>query len=142
MERFDLGECENGVEVGTPMDAGSSFCLQHRRDGVSGTDSGDVTVWNEKTRSHKKVTYSSWVRAVDVSLDGTRITTGSDDKTACVRSLSTGERMLDPLKHDSYVVGHPTDASLPPARRTTVRIYDSPCRCQLVAEPVARLDQR
>ncbi|KAF8547368.1 hypothetical protein OG21DRAFT_1490282 [Imleria badia] len=74
------------------------------RDGkkvVSGTWSGLVTVWNAE--NHEKVTefkaHSNWVRAVDVSPDGTRIATGSQDSTACVWSLSTGERLLGPLGH-------------------------------------------
>jgi WD40 repeat protein len=40
------------------------------------------------------------VRAVDVSPDGTKIATGSEDCTACVWSLSTGRRLLGPFKHN------------------------------------------
>ena len=41
------------------------------------------------------------VKAVDISPDGVRITTGSHDETLCVWSLSTGERLLGPLEHGS-----------------------------------------
>ena len=50
---------------------------------VSGTRSGLVTVWNAE--SYSKVTeltaHNDWVRAVNVSPDGTKIATGSEDET-------------------------------------------------------------
>jgi len=87
------------------MDAGSAVrSITVSRDGkviVSGTDSGQVTVWN--VERHSKVTefkaHRNWVRAVDVSSDATKIVTGSDDRTACVWSLSTGAGLVGPLKH-------------------------------------------
>ncbi|KAF8552430.1 WD40 repeat-like protein, partial [Imleria badia] len=43
-------------------------------------------------------------KTVDVSPDGTRIATSSKDKTTCIWSLSTGQRLLGPLEHDDWVV--------------------------------------
>ncbi|KAG8214221.1 WD40-repeat-containing domain protein [Butyriboletus roseoflavus] len=43
------------------------------------------------------------MRAMDVSPDGTKITTGSDDKTVCVWWLETGQRLFGPLQHDFFV---------------------------------------
>ena len=92
------------------MDAGSSVCaIAVSKDGkwvVSGSDRL-VTVWN--VQNHSKVTewkaHDRWVCRVDVSPDGTRIATVSDDGTLCVWSLSTaGERLLGALKHDHWVL--------------------------------------
>ena len=72
---------------------------------VSGTERGQVTVWNAE--SHEKVTefkaHSNLMRALDVSPDGTKIATGSDDKFASVWSFSTGQRLLGPLQHNFFV---------------------------------------
>ncbi|KAF8122582.1 quinon protein alcohol dehydrogenase-like superfamily, partial [Boletus edulis] len=101
---------EDGMEVGTPMDAkGTVRCVAVSRDGkwiVSRTTNGsEVAVWD--AASHEKVTefreHSDWVRAVDVSPDATRIASGSDDRTVCIWSLFTGERLLYPLQHDEWV---------------------------------------
>ena len=104
----------DGQEVGTAMDAGNTTVLDIAVswDGkwvVAGTGNqagnGQVIVWNAK--HHEKVTefqgHKNWVRAVDVSPDVMKIASGSDDKTVCVWSLSSGERLLGPLEHD-YVL--------------------------------------
>jgi WD40 repeat protein len=70
------------------------------------------------------------VHAVDISPDATKIATGSTDKTACVWSLSTGERLLDPFKHDDWVVAvkfSPDGQLIATATwgRDSVRVYDS-----------------
>ena len=91
------------------MDAGGIvWNVAVSRDGkwiVSGTESGQVTVWN--TESHKKAiefkAHNNLMRALDVSPDGTMIATGSDDKTVCVWSLQTGRRFLGPLQHSFFV---------------------------------------
>ena len=104
------------------------------RDGkwiVSGTTSGQVTVWNSE--SHAKTNafsgHDKGVYAVDVSPDGTTIATGSDDKTVCVWSF-TGQRLLGPLKHDWAVPAvrfSPDGRLLATATwgHESVRIYDS-----------------
>ena len=111
--------------------------------GVSGANSGQVTVWNAE--GYSKVTglnaHRDWVQAVDVSPDGTRIATGSDDKTVCVWSLSTGERLLGPVKHDHWVVavkfsrdGHFVATGT--WQRDSVRICDSQNGRLLVEFPI------
>jgi len=103
---------EDGKEVGAPMDGGflQVSCIAVSRDGkwiVSGTWDGLVTVWNAET--HSKVSQfrahhcDHPVYAVDISPDGTKIATGSDDHTACVWSLSTGEQLLGPWAHRDTV---------------------------------------
>lgn len=76
---------------------------------MSRTDTGLVTVWDAEA-VHEKVTEirvkghrKRPVYAVDVSPDGTRIETGSEDlPSACVWFLSTGKRVFDPLKHQAW----------------------------------------
>ena len=89
---------EDGMEVGTPMDAGSTvYDIVVSRDGkwiVGGR-------WQlVQAKSGKKVSefkeHSHLVRAVDVSPDSTKVARGSDDRTACIWSLSIGQRLLGP----------------------------------------------
>jgi len=150
-QKIRRSRIEDGKEVGTAMDAGSTvYDIAVSRDGkviVSGTRDGWVTVW--KVKSHSKVTelkaHERSVRAVDVSPDATKIATGSGDRTACVWSLSTGERLLGPLKHNNGVVA----AKFSPDGRFTatatsssyhdsdsVRVYDSQNGSLLVEFPV------
>ncbi|KAF8548009.1 hypothetical protein OG21DRAFT_1516754 [Imleria badia] len=119
------------------MDAGDRvISIAVPRDGrwvVSGSGkSGRVTVWDAESR--EKViefkAHTNFVGAVDISPDGTRIATGSDDKTACVWSFSTGQRLLGPLKHSDWVIAakfSPDGHLLATAtwRVHSVRIYDS-----------------
>ncbi|KAH0825676.1 WD40-repeat-containing domain protein, partial [Lanmaoa asiatica] len=126
---------EDGKEVGIPMDAGDPIWnIAVSLDGkwvVSGTMNGKVTVWNAK--SHEKATefkgHSDRVFA-DVSPDGTIFATGSHDKTAGVWSLSTGQRLLGPWKHEDRVVTvkfSPDGRLIATAAWScdSVRIYDS-----------------
>jgi WD40 repeat protein len=86
---------EDGMEVGIPMDTGSSvYDLAVSRDGkwiVAGTRSGQVVVWN--TTSFEKETdfkaNNGTVNAVDISTDGSKIVAGSLDRTVSVWSLPT-----------------------------------------------------
>ena len=111
---------------GTPIDVGDAVfniaVAQDEKWVVSGTRSGLVTVWNAE--SYSKVTeltaHNDWVRAVNVSPDGTRIATGSEDETVCVWSVS-GERLFGPLTHVHTVVVVKfslADASSPLSRGT------------------------
>ena len=137
---------EDGREVGTPMDAGSIiFNIAVSRDGkriVSGTGGGLVTVWNAE--SHSKVKEHNnwhWVCGVDVSPHGTRIATGSQDETLCVWSLSTGKRLLGPVKHDNLVVAvkfSPDGRLIATAtwERDSVRVYNSQNGGLLVEFPI------
>ena len=128
---------EDGQEVGRPMNAGDSIVsLAVSRDGkwvVSGTESGRVTIWDAMT--HSKVTEFRAhpdfpIEAVDVSPDVTRIATGAHDTTACAWSVSTGERLLGPLKHDFTLaaVKYSSDGCLLATATCeihSIRIYDS-----------------
>ena len=125
---------EDGMEAGTPMDAWNPVCnIAVSRDGkwiVSGTGrSGLVQVWN--VDEGKKVTefkgHHSYVRAVDVSPDSTKIASGSNDNTASVWSLSTGKRLLGPWEHDNYVIAvkfSPDGRFIATATWRSVSVYD------------------
>ena len=146
---------EDGTEVGTPMDAGSIIgSLAVSRDGkwvVNGTGVCRVTVWDAAVESHSKVKefkgHSSYVYAVDVSPDATRMATGSEDGSAYVWSLPAGERLLGPLtlgglaqRGDSVVaVKFSPDGRLIAIAtwsRHSVRIYDGQDGRRLVDVPV------
>ena len=95
-----------------PKDAGNPVfniaVSQDKKRVVSGTGSGRVAVWTVESYSLVKViqlkAHDDCVQAVDVSPDGTKIATGSRDKTLCVWSLSTGRHLLGPLNHNAHVV--------------------------------------
>ena len=127
---------QDGNEVGAPMDVGSCvLSMAVSRDGkwvISGTNTGQVTVWNN-AESHEEVTefkgHSDWVCAVDVSPNGSKIATGSG-LTAHVWSLSTGHRLLGPFTHDFSLgaVKFSPDGRLfatATCHYKSVRIYDS-----------------
>jgi len=97
---------------------------------VSGTQSGQVAVWNAE--NHSRVAefkaHDVSVNAVDISPEATKIATGSNDETACIWSLSTGERLLSPLKHNDWVVAakfSPDGRLVATATLQFVRVYDS-----------------
>ena len=139
---------EDGKEVGTPMDAGSAVNnIAVSRDGkwiVSGTISGELMVWDAE--KHKKVTewkghrLSEGVQGVDISPDGTRIATASIDDTACVWSLSTGQRLLS--LNDGFVnaVKFSPDGRLIVTAawpQDSIWVYDSQSGDLLVDVPIA-----
>ena len=71
---------------------------------ANGTASG-ASVWDAELREKViDVKGTSWVYAVDVSPDSTRFATGSD-KDASIWNISSGERLVGPLEHDSNVRG-------------------------------------
>ena len=81
------------------------------------------------------------VNAINVSPDGTKIASGSDDETLCVWSLSTCQRLLGPLKHDDYVAAakfSPDGRLIATAtrNRNSVRVYDSQDGHLLVDVPI------
>ena len=123
---------EDGVEVGTPMNAGSwVFNIAVSRDGkwIVGGIWQSVQVWN--VENGKKVIeireHSHWVNALDVSPDSTRIASGSFDGIASVWSLSTGQRLLGPWKHASTVIAvkfSPDGRFIATATRSSILVYD------------------
>jgi WD40 repeat protein len=87
-----------------------------------------VIVWDAKT--HEKVTtFGNWVRAVDVSADGTKLATGSDDYTLIVWSSPAGDRLIGPFEHGFCVTAvkfSPDGRRIATAtyERESVRVYD------------------
>jgi len=113
------------------MNAGSAvFNIAASRDGkliIAGTRSG-LTVWGAESRSKGTEfrAHGNWVRAVGVLPDATKIVTGSNDKTACIWSLSTGKNLLGPLEHDNWVVAAPDGRLIATATwDRSVWVYDS-----------------
>lgn len=65
-----------------------------------------VVVRNTTTNEGVEVSeHASGVRAIDVSPNSTRFASGSEDKTVCISSITTGQRVLGPLQHNNSVVG-------------------------------------
>ena len=131
-KRIRRWRVKDGMEVGTPMDAGSTvFSIAVSRDGkwiVSGTVRS-VQVWN--TDDGRKVRElkgrSNWANIVDVSPDSTRIASGSGYGTACVWSLSTGEQLLGDWNHGrvvSAVKFSPDGRFIATATLKFLRVYD------------------
>jgi WD40 repeat protein len=97
----------DGHEVGkqTGMDMN---VISVSRDGkwiVCGTMQG-ASVWDaELQRKVVEVEDTNYVGAVDVSPESTRFATGTDSEygKASIWSLTTGERLVGPLDHDSVV---------------------------------------
>lgn len=140
-------QAEDGQEVGTAMNAGSTVLnIAVSLDGnwvVGGTKNGQVIVWNAERQENvtEFQAHENWVRAVDVSQDMTRIASGSDDKTACVWSISSGERLLGPLEHDNVLAAtkfSPNGDLLVTAAwwKESVRIYNSQDGCLLIDIPI------
>ena len=103
----------DGQEVGkrTGMAVGAVSVSRDQKWIVCGTESG-TSVWDGDMRDSEviHVEGTNWVYAVDVSPDSTRFATRSEDlesedigNTASVWSISNGERLVGPLKHDGEV---------------------------------------
>ena len=96
---------------------------------------GQVRVWD--TETHEKVLdiqgHANSVFSIHITPDSAKIATGSADKTAFIWSLTTGRRLVGPLKHEGIVVAvrfSPTGdrvatatAKNPDAK--SIRIYNS-----------------
>ena len=73
---------------------------------VSGGLDCKVTVWDAKTqKSTVEATQMNekWISALDVSPGSTRFVSASSDYTANIWSLTTGQRLVGPLKHNNRV---------------------------------------
>ncbi|KAG9309537.1 WD40-repeat-containing domain protein [Chiua virens] len=141
-------QLEDAVEVGTPMDAGDLGHVNNiavSKDEkwiVGGSTHGYVSVWS--VESHERMGemkgHTRRVGAVDISQDGTKIASGSDDKTVCVWLRRTSERLLT-LQHDNDVVSvkfSPDGCLLATAtwNHNSVRVYDSKDGPLLVEFPI------
>ena len=105
-----LGGSDNGIrrwrladsqEVG--RQAGQElYAISVSKDGkwvVCGTDAG-ASVWDAEIQEKDiEVDGQKQVQAVDVSPDSTRFATGTLDGEGSIWSITTGERLVGPLKH-------------------------------------------
>ena len=103
-------------------------------------------VWDAQThekvldiRGHKDTVYS-----IDISPDSTKFVTGSADKHVFIWNMTTGERLVGPLRHDSFVVvvrfspngdriATAAESEIPDAK--SIRIYNSDNGQQLLDIP-------
>ena len=98
---------------------------------VCGTRFG-ASVWNGEMRAKViDVEGTNLVYAVDVSPDSTRFATGTGagDNSASIWSITTGTRLVGPLKHDDVIAGvqfFPDGERIATAcPRKSIRIFDS-----------------
>ena len=88
-------------------------------------DKAWVGVWDMQTR--KKVLdiydHTDTVVSVDVSPDLTRFATGSGDQLAFIWSITTGERLVGPLRHDGVVA---TVRFSPSGDRLATAVFKNP----------------
>ena len=119
---------EVGKQTGMNLDA-----VSVSRDGkwvVCGTMEG-ASVWDtELERKVVEVEDSNWVGAVDVSPESTRFATGtgSTNRKASIWSITTGERLVGPLEHDTGVRGikfSPDGKHIVTACLDSIHIFDS-----------------
>jgi WD40 repeat protein len=71
---------------------------------ISGSDDNTVKVWNLETGEEQftLLGHSSFVRAVSVTADGTRVISGSWDNTVKVWNLETGEEIATFIGDSSF----------------------------------------
>ena len=107
IQRWQLADGrEVGKETGVQLRA-----ISVSRDGkwiVYGTDDSGASVWDvELHRNLIQVEGKKRVSAVDVSPDSATFATGTagNDEKASVWSITTGKRLVGPLKHDNSVTG-------------------------------------
>jgi WD40 repeat protein len=122
----------DGQEVGkqTGMDMNA---ISVSRDGkwiVCGTMRG-ASVWDaELQRKGVEVEDTKYVGAVDFSPESTRFVTatGGNNRKASLWSITTGERLVGPLEHNSDVIGikfSPDGGHIATACQDSIRIFDS-----------------
>lgn len=128
--RIRRWQLEDGREVGEQMGMNPCAISASRDDRwiVCGTGEG-ASVWDAELRKQvicvegKKLVY-----ALDVSPDSTRFATGTEDE-ANVWCITTGKRLVDPLRHDSRVIGvkfSPNGKYIATASsRGSIRVVDS-----------------
>lgn len=105
---------------------------------VGGTDGDGAIVWDgEMQEQVVRVEGTSKVSAVDVSPDSTRFATGTDDGDASIWSITTGQRLVDLLKHDGSMVSgirfSPGGERIANACYPSIRIFDSRTGDKLIA---------
>ena len=134
-------QLEDGREVGkeTGMKLKAIAVSKDHKWLVCGTDEG-ASIWDAKMQERViHVESTNTVMAVDVSPDSTTFATGTglDDNTASVWSLTTGRRLVGPLKHDDYVTAvrfSPNGECIATACwKGSIRVFDSRTGDELIA---------
>ena len=106
---------------------------------VCGTVGAGVVVWDGEMQDKVRVIDvegENMVDAVDVSPDSTRFATGTRTVGASVWSVTNGERLVGPLKHENDVNGvrfSPPGDRIATACYSGIRIFDSHTGDQLLA---------
>ncbi|KAG8216252.1 quinon protein alcohol dehydrogenase-like superfamily [Butyriboletus roseoflavus] len=103
---------------------------------VCGTYSEGASVWDAEIQEKViDVEGKNWVYAVDVSADSARFATGAASE-ACIWSITSGERLVGPLKHDKRVLGvrfSPNGEQIATVcQRHSVRVFNSNNGDQLI----------
>ena len=127
-------QVEDGQEVGKQLGK-NPYAISVSKDRkwiVCATEEGGADVWDaEMQEKVVDVEGGKTVMTVDVSPDSTMFATGTGlgDDTANVWSLTTGKRLVGPLKHDNYVTAvrfSPNGASIATANyHHLIRVFDS-----------------
>jgi WD40 repeat protein len=127
IQRWRLAD---GEEVGkqTGMDLNAIAVSRDNRWIVCGTELGG-SVWDaELQQKALDVDGSNPVYAVDVSPDSTKFASGTRSRTS-IWSITTGERLVGPLRHDNTVTGikfSPNGEHIATAcRRGPIRVFSS-----------------
>jgi WD40 repeat protein len=123
----------DGQEVGKQFETGMDMnAISVSKDGkwiVCGFEEG-ASVWDaELQRKVVEVKGTKYVAAVDVSPESTRFATGAgSDTTASIWSITTGERLVGPLQHDTAVKGIKFSGDgghIATACKDSIHIFDS-----------------
>ncbi|KAG8220762.1 WD40-repeat-containing domain protein [Butyriboletus roseoflavus] len=122
---------EDGQEVGeqTGVDLRAISISRDQKWIVCGTKEG-ASVWDEELQEKVvDVDGTDEVWAVDVSPDSTTFATGTDKAALSIWSITSGKRLVGPLKHDSYATGvrfSPNSERIATASiGGSIRIFDS-----------------
>ena len=88
----------------TGMDVNAISVSMDQKWVVCGTENG-ASIWDAELRKKVVEVERMHVISVDVAPDCTRFATGTTQGQANIWSITTGERLVGPLKHDSSVNG-------------------------------------
>ncbi|OBH98696.1 WD40 repeat domain-containing protein [Mycobacterium sp. E2733] len=126
-----------GQPVGAPITGYGGF-VALSRDGkrIAARGEGKVQVLDVATAQPAGAPIRDWeVRSVAISPDGTRIATGSDDKTVRLWDVATGQQIGDPMTgHSSDVKGvafSPDGTRIASGSQDGVRAWDVATRRQI-----------
>ena len=121
----------DGLEVGrqTEMQLHAIHVSKDHKWVVCGTSNG-ASVWDAEIDENViTVEGGNTVWAVDVSPDSTRFATGTGKSEVSIWNITTGERLVGPLRHDEYVTGtkfSPNGEHIATTYfRGSIRIFDS-----------------